>query len=82
MLTGRTKQFIDSPSTLMEQTMTKTFAAIGTGGFVLFAFGANGSKEARSTVQSIKSRSETVQQVRLLRDDDMGPGGGAIEVRA
>jgi hypothetical protein len=58
----------------------KTFAAIGVGGFVLFTFEAASSKEARATVYSIKSRSENVQQVRLLRADDIGHSA-AIESR-
>jgi len=48
----------------------KTFVAITTGGWALFTVQAENSKQARDFVRSLKRRSETVEAVRLLRDDD------------
>ena len=56
-------------------TTTKTFAAIGIDGFVMFTVEALTSAQARRDVQSVKARSETVEKVRILRTDDMSRTG-------
>jgi hypothetical protein len=58
-----------------------TFVAITIGGFVLFAFQARDTTEARETVKSLRKRSDTIVSVRKLRADDMGVSGAAIEHR-
>jgi len=55
--------------------MLKTFAAITTGGFVLFTVQAKNTKDALDTVRAVRKRSDTIEKVRLLRADDMGIGG-------
>ena len=52
-------------------TMTKTFAAMTVGGFVLFTFDAKNSTEARETVKSLRKRSDTITGVRLLKANDI-----------
>lgn len=60
----------------------KNFAAITAGGYVLFAFKAANSEEARALVaRSLRKRSDTIEKIRLLRDDMSGPMGAPIEWR-
>lgn len=59
----------------------KTFAAITTGGWVLFIFDAVDSVEARQVVRSLRKRSDTIVAIRLLRSDDMPYTGTTFERR-
>jgi len=60
---------------MRSKQMTKTFAAVGIDGFVLFTVEAATSVQARRDVQSVKARSEVVDKVRLLRADDISRDG-------
>jgi hypothetical protein len=58
----------------------KRFAAIDLAGYVMFTVEAANAAQARRDVQSVKTRSESVVKVRLLRSDDMARSG-SIEAR-
>ena len=62
-------------------TAPKTFVAITTGDWVLFAVHAANRTEALSTIQSVKTRSDTILSIRRLREDDLGVQGAAIVYR-
>ncbi len=62
-------------------SMTKTFAALTADGFVLFTVQAANSAQARDFVRSVKTRSETIDKVRLLRSDDLARGTTVIPSR-
>lgn len=57
---------------------TKTFAAIGIDGFVMFTVEAVNSAQAQQDVRSVKTRSETIDKIRLLRSDDIARNGNIV----
>jgi hypothetical protein len=59
----------------------KTWAAITTGGYVLFCVQARDGITARKLAQSCKKSSETITTVRQLRSDDLGLFGADITHR-
>jgi hypothetical protein len=48
----------------------KKFVALGPGGWIVFTFLAKNSKEARAAIPSLRKRSDTIESVRLWREDD------------
>lgn len=58
-----------------------TYAAITTGGYVLFSFRAESGADARETAKSLRTRSDTITSIRKLREDDMGLFGAEITMR-
>lgn len=67
--------------TKQKQKQPVAFAAITTGGYVLFSFNARDTREARETVKSLRKRSDTITGVRKLRATDTGLFGGPVQQR-
>lgn len=62
----------------MSTRPTKLWAAITTGGYVLYTVEARDGITARAMVQSARKRSDVIETVRLLRPDDMGMMGAEV----